>query len=139
MSVPRICCLASIEPASVAALSAAVAHVARANAPAPILSRIDVVELAHLAPDLLVADVDRLDVDPLEMLRRLRFVLPNCIIAIYTSAVDASWSKACHLAGANCLLSKDSNDSELMTGLQSAIRIGCFTDPRFDQRLARDG
>jgi len=120
--------LAAIAPENTALLSAALTEAGE-----PILSivgRLDVVELAKLSPDLLVADLDQIQVDPFEMLRRIRFVLPNCVVAVYTAASKLSWGRECHLAGANCLLSKNSQESELATGLRSAIRSGCFTDPR---------
>lgn len=105
------------------------------GAPAPRTSaRLNVSELGKLAPGLIVCDVDGLDVDPLEIVRQLRFVLPDCIIAVYTELGTRSWAIAWHLAGANCLLSKDSTRAELSSGLRGALRTGCFTDPRFGPR-----
>jgi DNA-binding NarL/FixJ family response regulator len=85
-----------------------------------------------IAPDLLVCDIDALDVDPLEFLRRVRFVLPQCTIAVYAGVMESAWAVRCHLAGANCLLSKDSDERSISSGLRNAISIGCYTDPRFD-------
>jgi DNA-binding NarL/FixJ family response regulator len=96
-----------------------------------IIARLDVAELRKVGPDVLVADIDRLERDPLEMLRQLRFVLPDCVIVVYTANIKSSWGRACHLAGASCLLSKGSTESRLISGLQHAMRTGCFTDPRF--------
>ena len=108
-----------------------------AGAPAlATLARLDVTELGRLAPDLLVCDVDELDVDPLEMLRRIRFVLPDCMIAVYTGVMKRTWGRACHLAGANCLLSKDSDERDLSEGLRGALQSGCYTDPRFASIIA---
>jgi DNA-binding NarL/FixJ family response regulator len=95
------------------------------------VAHLDVSELAKLAPDLLVCDIDDLEVDPLELLRRIRFVLPDCLIAVYTGVVTAAWGRACHLAGGNCLLAKDATQAELSLGLRVALRSGCYTDPRF--------
>jgi DNA-binding NarL/FixJ family response regulator len=103
-----------------------------AGAPAlATVGRLDVTALGAVAPDVLVCDVDRMNVDPLEFLRRLRFVLPDCLLAVYTGTVKGSWSLACHLAGANCLLSKDAPEAELSEGLRDALASGCYTDPRF--------
>jgi len=95
------------------------------------LARLNVVELGELKPGLLVCDVDGLEVDSLELLRQLRFVLPGCIIVVYTAMMKRTWSVECHLAGANGLLAKDSTEAELVAGLRLAVRNGCFTDPRF--------
>lgn len=82
-------------------------------------------------PNTLIADVDRLLVDPLQVVRQLRFVLPACILVIYTRTTEQAWARDSHLAGATCVLSKDSNESQLANGLRNAIRSGCWTDPRF--------
>jgi DNA-binding NarL/FixJ family response regulator len=95
------------------------------------VARLNVSELGRLRPNVLVCDIDSVHVDPLELLRQIRFVLPECIIAVYTGTVTRSRSRACHLAGANCLLSKTSSRAWLMRGLCSAMQSGCFTDPSF--------
>jgi len=87
--------------------------------------------LGQLAPQLLLCDIDASGVDPLEFLRRLRFVLPESILAVYTAIVKDRWVLECHLAGANCILSKESSEAELVFGLRGATFSGCFTDPRF--------
>jgi DNA-binding NarL/FixJ family response regulator len=125
----RICCLAAVDPEDIQLLSAALKGAGESAL--SILARLDVAELGRLRPDVLIADVDHLDVDPLEALRQIRFVLPECTIAVYTAKTTSIWGRACHLAGVSCLLSKASCKSELVIGLRSAIRIGCFTDPRF--------
>lgn len=98
--------------------------------PLATLARLDVPELGILAPDLLVCDVDATEKDSLELLRQIRFVLPECLIAVYTGTAKRTWVVACHLAGANCLLSKGSDERQLSKGLRWAIRSGCYTDPR---------
>jgi DNA-binding NarL/FixJ family response regulator len=109
-----------------------VAVLKRAGVPSlPNVVGLDVAGVGRLAPDLLVCDVDGLTVDPLEMLRQMRFVLPACIIVVYTQDIHRSWGLACHLAGANGVLSKASSKAELVLGVRSALRNGCFTDPRF--------
>jgi DNA-binding NarL/FixJ family response regulator len=125
----RICCLAAIDPDHVPLLSAALKGAGESAL--TILARLDVAELSKRAPDILVADVDRLLVDPLEMVRQLRFVLPECILVIYTSPTEQAWARECHLAGATCILSKDSDEWQLTNGLRHATQTGCWTDPRF--------
>jgi DNA-binding NarL/FixJ family response regulator len=125
----RVCCLAAIDLQGIELLGAALRGAGESAL--AVVTRLDVVELAKLGPGILIADLDRLDVDPLEMVRRLRFVLPDCIIAVYTEVMETSWIRGCHLAGANCLLCKGSDEAELISSLKHAIRSGCWTDPRF--------
>lgn len=108
-----------------------IAVLKRAGLPmSPSVASLDVVELAKLAPDALVADLDGLTVDPLERLRQLRFVLPTCIIVVYTANNTRPWGVKYHLAGANGVLSKSSTEAQLASGMRSSLRSGCFTDPR---------
>ncbi len=101
------------------------------------VAALKVSEIGKCAPDLIVCDVDAIDVDPLELLRRLRFVLPDCMIAVYTGVTTREWARDCHLAGANCLLSKKSTATQLTAGLSGAIVTGCFTDPLLASRTAQ--
>jgi DNA-binding NarL/FixJ family response regulator len=94
------------------------------------ISGLDVTELGKLHPTLVICDVDGLQIDPLETLRRLRFALPECTIVVYTGLLERTWGIACHLAGANCVLSKESSGTELSSRLRGAMRNGCYTDPR---------
>ena len=124
----RVCCLAAVDVQDVPLLAAALKGAGEPGL--TVLARLDVPELRKIAPAVLIADLDLLEVDPLEMLRQLRFVLPECVIVVYTAIAKTSWGRACHLAGASCLLSKGSHESQLVSGLQHAMRTGCFTDPR---------
>jgi DNA-binding NarL/FixJ family response regulator len=124
----RVCCLA-VNPKDIPLLGAALK--AAGEPGLTIVARLDVAAIGKLSPDVLVADVDREKVDPLEMLRQLRFVLPECVIVVFTGTVTRAWGRACHLAGASCVLSKESGKASLISGLQRAIETGCFTDPRF--------
>lgn len=123
------CCLAGITGVAIPTF-AAVLTAAGIVAPATV-ARLDVPELGRLAPDLLICDVDTSEVDALELLRRIRFVLPECIIAVYTGIMKRSWGVECHLAGVNCMLSKDADERQLTKGVRDALRSGCYTDPRF--------
>ena len=125
----RICCLAAIAPDHIPVLSAALKDAGESAL--SIVARLDVAELSRLAPDVLVADVDQVEIDSLEVLRQLRFVLPECIVIAYTAATTESWARECHLAGATGVLSKDSDKEQLTNGLRHATRSGCWTDPRF--------
>jgi DNA-binding NarL/FixJ family response regulator len=124
----RVCCLA-VDPKDVPLLGAALS--AAGEPSLTTIARLDVAALGKLSPDVLVADIDWQKVDPLEMLRQLRFVLPECVIVIYTGTATRAWGRACHLAGASCVLSKESRKALLVSGLKRAIQTGCFTDPRF--------
>jgi DNA-binding NarL/FixJ family response regulator len=125
----RTCALAGIDRAAVPMFEALLR---KAGAPSlVIVSALDVTSLGKLAPELLVCDIDFSDVDALELLRRIRFVLPGCTIAVYTENSARTWGVACHLAGANCLLSKQSDVDALADGVRAAIGSGCYTDPRF--------
>lgn len=124
----RVCCLAAVEPKDIPLLGAALKGAGEPGL--TILAHLDVGELGRLVPDVLVADVDRQQVDPLETLRQLRFVLPECLIVVYTETVARAWGRACHLAGASCVLSKESSEPLLISGLKRAIQTGCYTDPR---------
>jgi DNA-binding NarL/FixJ family response regulator len=125
----RVSCLARIQPNAVQLLTASIAS---AGSPAPVVvSHLSVTDIGLLAPSLLVVDVDGLDIDPLEMLRRLRFVLPGCILAVYTNVLEEPWALACHMAGASCLLSKSSDAAQVTVGLRRSLISGCFTDPSF--------
>jgi len=97
----------------------------------PVIARLIVSELGKILPAILICDVDALATDPLEMIRQLRFVLPECLIAIFTTSVSGSWALSCHLAGANCILSSESNERQITFGLRRVLQSGCFTDPRF--------
>lgn len=125
----RTCCFAGIQESEVSTLSAVLRAVGMPGLAT--VSQLDVAELGRAVPDLLVCDVDAIDIDPLELLRRIRFVLPHCVIAVYTDKSTSAWSLACHLAGANCLLSKDSDEHHLARGVRVALQSGCYTDPRF--------
>jgi DNA-binding NarL/FixJ family response regulator len=92
---------------------------------------IGITDVGRAAPDLLVLDLDAVETNPIELLRMTRFVLPTCMIAVYSSTLQLSWAHACHLAGANCILSKSSDVTQIAAGLRQGITKGCFTDPSF--------
>ena len=124
----RTTALADIAPDKVALFRLVVK---RAKAPPLIVTaRVDVVALRAVSPDLLICDLDSLETDPLETLRQLRFVLPQCVIVLYTLNTKRSWGVSAHTAGANGVLSKKSSESELAVGLKLAMSDGCFPDPR---------
>jgi len=125
----RVCCLAAVDPKDIPLLGAALKGAGEASL--TVVARLDIAAFGKLAPDGLIADVDRQDVDQRELLRQLRFVLPECVIVVYTGGVRGGWGRDCHLAGASCVLSKESREALLVSGLQRAMRTGCFTDPRF--------
>jgi DNA-binding NarL/FixJ family response regulator len=98
-----------------------------------VAERLDITELGLIAPDLvIVVDVLPLPYDLIEAIRMTRFVVPRCLIAVYTATLSSAWSHACHLAGANCMLATTSDRDELTRGLRRALTTGCFTAPAFD-------
>lgn len=129
INMARVCCLAAVDPKDIPLLGAALEGAGEVGL--TVIANVDVAALGKLAPDVLVADIDRQEVDALELLRQLRFVLPGCVIVVYTGAVSSAWGRDCHLAGASCVLSKESREALLVSGLRRAIQTGCFTDPRF--------
>ncbi len=126
----KVSCLARIAPESVDVLTGALRAI---DCIGPVvIDRLSVSAIGKLSPNVLLLDVDDLDVDPLEMLRMLRFVLPASIIGAYTNVLEDGWALACHTAGTNCVFSKASGQPAIEAGLRQALRIGCFTDPSFE-------
>jgi DNA-binding NarL/FixJ family response regulator len=124
----RKCRLAAIAPKDVSLITAALKGAGEPGVAS--VARLSVRELSKLKPDILIVDLDRLQTDSLEMLRQIRFVLPDCTLVVYTGAKKLEWGRECHLAGANGILSKESSKMQLASGLYHAIESGCFTDPR---------
>jgi len=127
--VAQTACLAGIDrehtPTVLTALTKAAPHM-RAE-----IARLDVAELRALVPALLICDIDAAPTDPLEMLRQVRFVVPTCVISVYTETAELPWALACHLAGASGIFLQRSTVNELVAALRATLRGGCFTDPRF--------
>ena len=130
----RAHCLADIAlqdiPTLTAAIRAAVAHAELTITP------LDVPMLVAMAPVMLVADIDARHSEGLEALKQLRFVMPDCSIAVFTDGARPRFARDAHNAGANCVLSKASGVRELTDGLRRAWETGCFTDPRFSSSEA---
>jgi DNA-binding NarL/FixJ family response regulator len=123
-------CLAGIDSAELPGLISSLMLVGSTE---PVtLPEIDVAAIGKLEPDIVVMNVDQLLLDPLESIRMTRFVLQSSVIAVFTGKLEHSWGRACHLAGANCLLSKRGSADQTALGLLHAMRSGCFTDPSFE-------
>ena len=90
-----------------------------------------VAKLGTYGPRVLMIDFDHLRCDKLESIRQLRFVLPDCAIAVVSSNLKRSWARQCHMAGANGVLSSQGGARALLAGLRRAVRTGCYTDPGF--------
>lgn len=95
------------------------------------MAQLSITHVAEAAPSFLLIDFQNLDIDELETLRQVRFVLPQCIIAVYSEKPVQSWALKCHLAGANCMLAKDSSEKSVADGIRLATVGGCYTDPNF--------
>src|ERR1700722_18922443 len=122
------CCLAGLDDDEVPLLTTILSDAGLPNLTS--IAKMNITEIAKIAPTMIVCDVDALVVDKLEHLRQLRFVLPGSTIAVYTGQLEEPWAAACHRAGANCVLSKASTPIELSFGIRDALRSGCYTDPR---------
>jgi DNA-binding NarL/FixJ family response regulator len=125
----RICCFARIDPAVLTRLTSALALAG--DVTSPVVAELDIRALAKLRPDLLIADLDHLATDPLEVLRQIRFVLPTCVIAILSADERRGWALDAHMAGANAVISLQATNEEIAMGINNAVMNGCFTDPRF--------
>ncbi len=123
-------CLAGIETAALPHLISTLTLIG-SSAPDTV-REIDVAAIGALEPDVVVMNVDALALDPLEPIRMTRFLLQSSVIAVFTGKLEHSWGRACHLAGANCLLSNEGSDDQTAVGLLRAMRSGCFTDPAFE-------
>ncbi len=121
--------LAGIDPGNRPLLEAALQNAGEAEH--AVIAPLDIRALGKLHPNLVIGDLDGVATDPLEFLRQLRFVLPNCTIAVYSADLHRAWGVALHLAGANGILAKTSTGAELYTGVHDAVTSGCYTDPRF--------
>lgn len=120
-------CIAGVSPDNVPLLTAALEGV---GFPLPtVFGRLNVTEIGLNIPDVLVVDLDATDIDAMEMLRLVRFVLRTCVIAAYTNRSSRSWALESHLAGAHCILSKANDEAHLVAGLSHAFKTGCFPDP----------
>lgn len=90
-----------------------------------------VAKLGTYAPRVLMIDFDHFSSDKLESIRQLRFVLPDCAIAVVSSNLKRSWARQCHMAGASGVLSARSGMQRMLAGVRGAVRTGCYTDPDF--------
>ena len=91
--------------------------------------------IKSLAPEVVVLDIDDLNIDPFETLRRLRFVLPDCMMIVYTNVLSSEWCRGCRLAGVSGIRSERSDVGAVEFGIRPTIQNGCFTDPRIDLAL----
>jgi DNA-binding NarL/FixJ family response regulator len=98
-------------------------------------------ELGRNEPTVVFIDIDFIEVDPIRALRQIRQVVPNATICAYTGSATDGWATSCMHAGANCVISKAAAPSEIVGGIQRALRLGSYVDPRFngDDQLFEDG
>lgn len=81
-------------------------------------------------PDLIFVDVDFSSQEPLRFVSLIRTLLPKALIAVYTSMRSAEWAKAVRFSGANAVLTKSAERTEIVTGLRQMIETGEYTDIR---------
>ena len=93
-------------------------------------ARFNISELSNLKPAVVICDVDKSSMaTPLEMLRQLRFVLPDSFLSVYTETAARTWARSCHNTGVNSILLKSSTPAEIADGIRLGLQSGCFTDP----------
>lgn len=93
-------------------------------------SDVDLHRLLEEQPDVVFVDADYVSEEPLRLVNLLRTLVPNGIICVYTSERSSQWARACHLAGATAVFSKNARRSEIIGGMQDALRNHTFTDVR---------
>ncbi len=87
-------------------------------------------EIARNEPCVVFVDVDFIDVEPILAIRRLRNIVPDATLCVYTGRDQVEWAAACSRAGANGIISKSAAPSEIIAGIQRAVRVGSFIDHR---------
>jgi DNA-binding NarL/FixJ family response regulator len=97
------------------------------------LENLSLDELGRNEPTVVFIDIDFIEVDPINALRQIRQVVPNATICAYTGRTDEGWAASCIRAGANCVISKSAAPSEIVAGIQRAVRVGSYVDRRFDE------
>ena len=91
------------------------------------IAQVDISALRALAPDVLVIDIDRLDTNPIEAIRQLRFRAAGLRYRRLYQRHKLGYPRACHNAGANCLLLENLRiKAQLATGLRRAMWSGCL-------------
>jgi DNA-binding NarL/FixJ family response regulator len=93
-------------------------------------SDVDLHQLLEAQPDVVFVDADYVSEEPLRLVNLLRTLVPNGIICVYTSERSAQWAKACHLAGATAVFSKNARRSEIIGGMRDALGRRTYTDVR---------
>jgi DNA-binding NarL/FixJ family response regulator len=93
-------------------------------------SDVDLHQLLEAQPDVVFVDADYVSEEPLRLVNLLRTLVPNGIICVYTSERSTQWAKACHLAGATAVFSKNARRSEIIDGMRDALLRRTFTDVR---------
>lgn len=91
-------------------------------------------EIGRHEPAVVFIDIDFIDADPIDALRRLRALVPNATLCAYTGNGESGWAAACSRAGANCVISKSATPIEIVDGINLALRVGAFVDHRFDEQ-----
>jgi two-component system response regulator YesN len=75
----------------------------------------------ELRPDIVLTDFDLPDTDGLTMLDRLRAVLPDSALVLYTGAWTHDLERAARLNGADDCLDKTVAPSQLIAALRSSV------------------
>lgn len=95
-------------------------------------AELGVAKLGKYQPSVLMLDFDHMRSDKLESIRQVRFVLPDCSIAVVASTnLNRTWARNYHMAGANGVFPGGLPVRRLAANLKRAVDMGCFTDPAF--------
>jgi DNA-binding NarL/FixJ family response regulator len=94
-------------------------------------TELGVAKLSTYRPRVLMVDFDHIHSDEFESIRQVRFVLPDCAIAVISSNLNHSWARRCHMAGVNGVMPAGQAIGRLVAGLHHAVDTGCFTDAAF--------
>jgi DNA-binding NarL/FixJ family response regulator len=93
-------------------------------------SDVDMHRMLDLQPDAVFVDTDYVKEDQLRTINLLRMLVPGAAICVYTSQRSPDWAKACHIAGATAVFSKNAKRGEIVFGMRSALRRQIYTDAR---------
>ena len=97
------------------------------------LDALSLTTVSRIRPHVVLIDFDYLDIDSTAALEKLRYSLPEVTICAYTGRTDEDWIRASIIAGANCMISKAAEPSEIVESIQHAIQLRLAIGNELDQ------
>lgn len=94
---------------------------------------VDAKAIAAVDPELVFLDADFGTDDLRSAVAAVRKVARNAIICVVTQRRRKALGASCLRAGASCVLSKESTDTEVVEALRFALAGGAYADPRVDR------